>query len=156
MNEDERQVFHVFLGACSIALVLFLGLQLAAYVVGVILVLGLILVHMKLSGMNLGPLENLVQRLLILGSDEEIGFDEVEAALGSEEHVAAASLASSLYDLPLREARERFEREYLQHQLQACGGSVQKLAKLAGMERTHLYRKLRSLDIDPKHLGSDK
>jgi dolichol kinase len=62
MNEDERQLFHIFLGACSILLVLFLGIQLAAYVVGVILVLGLMLVHMKLSGMNLGPLENLVQR----------------------------------------------------------------------------------------------
>lgn len=62
MNEDERQMFHVFLGACSILLVLFLGIQLAAYVVGVMLVLGLILVHMKLSGMNLGPLENLVVR----------------------------------------------------------------------------------------------
>jgi len=105
---------------------------------------------------NVRELENLVQRLLILGSDEEIGFDEVEAALGSEAHGVAAPLASSLYDLPLRDARERFEREYLQHQLHACGGSVQKLAKLAGMERTHLYRKLRSLGIDPKHLGSDK
>jgi len=62
MNEDERQLFHIFLGASSIALVLFLGIQLAAYVVGVILVLGLMLVHMKLSGMSLGPLEELVKR----------------------------------------------------------------------------------------------
>ena len=62
MNEDERQLFHVFLGACSIALVLFLGIQLAAYVVGVILVLGLILVHMKLSGMWLGPLDAPIRR----------------------------------------------------------------------------------------------
>lgn len=62
MNEDERQLFHIFLGACSIALVLLLGIQLSAYVVGVVLVLGLILVHMKLSGMWLGPLDTLVQR----------------------------------------------------------------------------------------------
>lgn len=62
MNEDERQFFHIFLGAASIALVLLLGVELAAYVVGVALVLGLILVHMKLSGMGLGPLEGLVKR----------------------------------------------------------------------------------------------
>lgn len=62
MNEDERQLFHIFLGACSIALVLALGIQLASYVVGVILVLGLILVHMKLSGMRLGPLDNIIAR----------------------------------------------------------------------------------------------
>lgn len=62
MNEDERQLFHIFLGACSIALVLLLGIQLASYVVGVILVLGLILVHMKLSGMWLGPLDGIIAR----------------------------------------------------------------------------------------------
>ena len=62
MNEDERQLFHIFLGACSIALVLALGIQLASYVVGVILVLGLILMHMKLSGMWLGPLDGIIAR----------------------------------------------------------------------------------------------
>jgi DNA-binding NtrC family response regulator len=54
------------------------------------------------------------------------------------------------YDLPLREAREQFEHNYLLHQLQEVGGSVGKLAKRVGMERTHLYRKLRALGIDHK------
>ena len=62
MKEDERQLFHVFIGLCSIALVLQLGVQLASYVIGVILVLGLILVHLKLSGASLGPLEPLIAR----------------------------------------------------------------------------------------------
>ena len=62
MNEDERQIFNIFLGLCSIALVEFLGVQLAAYIVGAILVLGLLLVHMKLSGFPLGFLEKLVER----------------------------------------------------------------------------------------------
>lgn len=62
MNEDERQVFHIFLGLGSIALVLFLGIQLASYVVGVILVLGLILMHMKLSSMWLGPIDGIIAR----------------------------------------------------------------------------------------------
>ena len=50
--------------------------------------------------------------------------------------------------MPLREAREHFERAYLQQQLLLCGGKVGQLAKRVGMERTHLYRKLRSLGVD--------
>ena len=49
--------------------------------------------------------------------------------------------------MPLREAREHFERAYLKQQLELCGGKVGQLAKRVGMERTHLYRKLRSLSI---------
>ena len=55
-----------------------------------------------------------------------------------------------IFQLPLREAREQFEREYLSYQLKQANGSVGKLAESAGMERTHLYRKLRALGIDPK------
>jgi len=55
-----------------------------------------------------------------------------------------------IFDLPLREAREQFEREYLTYKLRETGGSVGKLAEAVGMERTHLYRKLRALGIDPK------
>lgn len=49
--------------------------------------------------------------------------------------------------LPLREAREIFERRYLEEQLKACGGRVGKLAELVGTERTHLYRKLNQLGV---------
>jgi two-component system nitrogen regulation response regulator NtrX len=79
----------------------------------------------------------------------------VERAISSQQTGAAASAAPELpYDLPLREAREQFEYNYLVHQLEAAGGSVGKLAKRVGMERTHLYRKLRALGIDHKK-GSD-
>jgi len=54
--------------------------------------------------------------------------------------------------LPLREAREAFEKDYLIHQLKTVGGRVGELAKVAGMERTHLYRKLRALKINPKEV----
>ena len=54
------------------------------------------------------------------------------------------------FALPLREARDQFERVYLLRQLGECGGSVGKLARMAGMERTHLYRKLRDLGVDIK------
>lgn len=62
MSEDERQVFHIFLGICAIALAEFFGVESAAYAVAVILLAGIILVHMKLSGMGLGPLDWLVER----------------------------------------------------------------------------------------------
>jgi DNA-binding NtrC family response regulator len=60
-----------------------------------------------------------------------------------------------LLSLPLREAREQFERAYLQQQLVLCEGKVGQLAKRVGMERTHLYRKLRSLGVDFKSLSAD-
>ncbi|MFV1972757.1 MAG: sigma-54-dependent transcriptional regulator [Thiohalobacterales bacterium] len=97
---------------------------------------------------NIRELKNLVQRLLILGSSEEIEAEEIEQSLSSQAAAAARAAPATAYDLPLREAREQFEKDYLEHQLHQAGGSVGKLAKRVGMERTHLYRKLRSLGID--------
>ncbi|HLW73709.1 MAG TPA: helix-turn-helix domain-containing protein, partial [Gammaproteobacteria bacterium] len=64
-------------------------------------------------------------------------------------------IKQDLLAMPLREAREHFERAYLEEQLQLCGGKVGKLAERVGMERTHLYRKLNSLGIDFRQLGGD-
>jgi len=52
--------------------------------------------------------------------------------------------------LPLREAREQFEKLYLLKQIKAADGSVAKLAKAVGLERTHLYRKLKALGLESK------
>jgi DNA-binding NtrC family response regulator len=69
---------------------------------------------------------------------------------------ATAPLVSQdLLALPMREAREQFERAYLSQQLALCGGKVGKLADRVKMERTHLYRKLRSLGIDFRQGGLD-
>ncbi|MGA7802676.1 MAG: sigma-54 dependent transcriptional regulator [Gammaproteobacteria bacterium] len=103
---------------------------------------------------NVRELKNLVQRLLILGSGETIEMAEVEAALSVQPIRAGAERGVPLsFDMPLRDAREQFEKLYLEHQLQESGGSVGKLAKLVGMERTHLYRKLRALGIEFKKGG---
>jgi two-component system nitrogen regulation response regulator NtrX len=104
---------------------------------------------------NVRELRNLVQRLLILGSEGEVTVQEVEDTLRQNAAEVAAPPAArpGSFDLPLREAREQFEREYLQYQLEKAGGSVGKLAESVGMERTHLYRKLRALGIDPKSVG---
>jgi two-component system nitrogen regulation response regulator NtrX len=106
---------------------------------------------------NVRELRNLVQRLLIMGNRDEVMVEEVEAALGKAAEaalaptVAADTPAAAIdFNLPLREAREQFERAYLLRQLQDAGGSVGKLAKMVGMERTHLYRKLRDLGVDVK------
>lgn len=101
---------------------------------------------------NVRELSNLVQRLLILGQGDEVDLAEVEQALGpvrAEKPRGEGTLPIDL-SLPLREAREAFEREYLMHQLKLAGGSVGKLAKVVGLERTHLYRKLRALGVDLK------
>jgi DNA-binding NtrC family response regulator len=105
---------------------------------------------------NERELRNMVQRLLIMGGEGEVTAQEVEEALrqGGPEPLGAGSTTPSAFDLPLREAREQFEREYLIYQLKKAGGSVGKLSDAVGMERTHLYRKLRSLGIDPKAIGN--
>jgi len=105
---------------------------------------------------NVRELMNLIQRLLIVGSDSEVSIEEVEVALGTSMPGVASSQGVTInYDLPLRQAREQFERDYLEHQLRLADGSVGKVAKAAGLERTHLYRKLRSLGIDPKNINTD-
>ena len=95
---------------------------------------------------NLLELKNLVQRILLLGGPVSIEAAEVGNALG----IVANSDTMTLlrYDLPLREARADFERQYLIRCLTEAQGNIGDLAKHVGMERTHLYRKLRSLNID--------
>jgi len=104
---------------------------------------------------NVRELKHLVRRLLLSGSDEDIALDEVEAEISAVAPVDEPLVKQDLLALPLREAREQFERSYLQQQLVLCNGKVGLLAKRVGMERTHLYRKLRSLGVDFKSVGSD-
>ena len=101
---------------------------------------------------NIRELRNLVQGLLVLGGESEVSVAEVEEALqqNPSEPISNPAAHPPFFDLPLREAREQFEREYLVYKLKEAGGSVGKLAESVGMERTHLYRKLRALGVDPK------
>jgi len=104
---------------------------------------------------NLSELRNLVQRVLVLGVGEEIRLEEIERELAVKLAVDEPLVKQDLLALPLREAREQFERAYLQQQLLLCNGKVGQLAKRVGMERTHLYRKLRALGVDFRNLGED-
>ena len=104
---------------------------------------------------NVRELKNLVRRLLLSGRGEDIGLREVEAEISASAPVDEPLVKQDLLALPLREAREQFERAYLQQQLVLCDGKVGQLAKRVGMERTHLYRKLRALGVDFKSVSSD-
>ncbi len=97
---------------------------------------------------NVRELRNLVQRLMILGAGDDIELDEVKAALGSiADEPTYNSSIPEFFNLPLKEAREHFEKSYLEYHFDKTGGSVAKLATAIGMERTHLYRKLHALKI---------
>jgi DNA-binding NtrC family response regulator len=104
---------------------------------------------------NIQELKNLVHRSLLLGGSEEIGLSDIESGLSSPIGRAEPLVKQDLLALPLREAREAFERAYLQQQLMLCNGKVGQLAKRVGIERTHLYRKLRALGIDFRHSADE-
>jgi len=116
---------------------------------------------------NVRELRNLVRRLLILGGNEagdrEIALEDVERELRSAADMTSSAdgnlgvplVKQDLLALPLREAREQFERAYLLQQLMLCNGKVGQLAKRVGIERTHLYRKLRALGVDFRQLADD-
>lgn len=68
----------------------------------------------------------------------------VPASAGPDMHFFTAS-----FELPLREARDAFERAYFEHHLGREGGSMTRVAEKTGLERTHLYRKLKQLGVEP-------
>ncbi|MBS0002414.1 MAG: sigma-54-dependent Fis family transcriptional regulator [Thioalkalivibrio sp.] len=105
---------------------------------------------------NVRELRNFVQRLMILGSGDEVSREEVERTLSGQTLQEAELEEAGLFpDLPLREAREQFERQYLIHQLERSEGNMTRLAERVGLERTHLYRKFKTLGIDPKRLKAE-
>jgi DNA-binding NtrC family response regulator len=100
---------------------------------------------------NIRELRNVVQRLLILGIGDEIGLTEAKTTLGeSARSVISSNDLPIFYDLPLKDARAQFEKAYLDYHLDQHNGSVTKLATTAGVERTHLYRKLHALGVEFK------
>ncbi len=99
---------------------------------------------------NIHELSNVVYNLLLTASAEEISLDEVEENMTSITSDNEPFTKQDIFSMSLREARDQFERHYLQQQLILCKGKVSKLSERVGMERTNLYRKLRSLDINFK------
>ena len=98
---------------------------------------------------NLRELKNYVQRLLILGNKGVVERNEIEQILGSR-NIQPNDLGEEIFQLPLKLARLEFEKAYLQRQLNNFDGNVAMVSEHIEIERTHLYRKLRSLNLDIK------
>jgi two-component system nitrogen regulation response regulator NtrX len=97
---------------------------------------------------NVRQLRNVMERVLILG--ESNGAIEARELPGRDETVETEGrvlLGGALASLPLREARELFEREYLLTQINRFGGNISRTASFVGMERSALHRKLKSLGV---------
>jgi len=91
---------------------------------------------------NVRELRNVMERLTILAPADVIEPEQIE--LGDSRSAPAAIPT----DLPLREARERFEREYIVRKLSEMGGNVSRTAEALGIERSNLYRKLNAYGIE--------
>jgi two-component system nitrogen regulation response regulator NtrX len=106
---------------------------------------------------NVRQLRNNVERLLILAggeADQVITADMLPPEIGSSVPLPANGGAEHLMSLPLRDAREIFEREYLMAQINRFGGNISRTAEFVGMERSALHRKLRALGVNSSDRGS--
>ncbi len=104
---------------------------------------------------NVRQLRNLVERLMILGSEgEDISAAELTSDRGRGQSLGAeGGISATQASLPLREARELFERDYMVAQINRFGGNISRTANFVGMERSALHRKLKSLNITTASLG---
>jgi two-component system, NtrC family, nitrogen regulation response regulator NtrX len=106
---------------------------------------------------NVRQLRNNVERLLILATGDV--SEPISAEMLPSEATNANSTgtlgAERIIALPLREAREVFEREYLAAQIMRFGGNISRTAAFIGMERSALHRKLKSLGVSPSRGGED-
>ena len=99
---------------------------------------------------NVRQLRNIVERLLILAGDdltEAVTADLLPTDLGSGNGWSGSKGGDLVISLPLREAREIFERDYLVAQINRFGGNISRTAAFIGMERSALHRKLKSLGV---------
>ena len=100
---------------------------------------------------NVRELKNLIERLVIMVRTDTIGIGDlppyIREHLGSE---AEQPLDSALFRYPtLREARRNFERQFIKRKLEEYGWNISRTADAIGIERSHLYRKMRAYGIEP-------
>jgi two-component system nitrogen regulation response regulator NtrX len=97
---------------------------------------------------NARQLKNVMERVLILGdATGAIEAKELPTQSDSPAEQGRVLLSGSLATLPLRDARELFEREYLLTQINRFGGNISRTASFVGMERSALHRKLKTLGV---------
>jgi len=108
---------------------------------------------------NVRELKNIVERMLILASDDPsdpISSTALPAEINGQVRAdLSAERRTEIISLPLREAREVFERDYLAQQLERFAGNISKTAEFIGMERSALHRKLKSLNVQAPEKPDD-
>jgi two-component system nitrogen regulation response regulator NtrX len=103
---------------------------------------------------NVRQLRNVIERVLILGDGTgPISARELPTGGPAQDGESKVVLTGALATLPLREARELFEREYLLTQINRFGGNISRTASFVGMERSALHRKLKSLGVGTTNKG---
>jgi len=108
---------------------------------------------------NVRQLKNVVEWILIMAggdSREDVPADMLPPEVRSDSALSSSSQAPNIIVLPLREARELFEREYLLAQVNRFGGNISKTARFVGMERSALHRKLRALGVHEGRYQEDE
>jgi two-component system nitrogen regulation response regulator NtrX len=96
---------------------------------------------------NLLQLENVVRSAALTALGEEITLEDVQRVTASFNLEPVTPASSLPLDLPLRDARDAFERVYFEHHLSLESSNMSRVAERVGLERTHLYRKLKQLGI---------
>ncbi|MBM3351290.1 MAG: sigma-54-dependent Fis family transcriptional regulator [Betaproteobacteria bacterium] len=112
---------------------------------------------------DMAQLDAIVRNLLQTSLHDVIGLEDVSRVLHQFERIQptpsahdslsaepSAFESAALLNQPLREARDDFERFYFSHHIKSVAGNMSKLAEISGLERTHLYRKLKQLEIKIK------
>ena len=99
---------------------------------------------------NIRELKNMVERLLIMCPEQVIRPRDVQMLLGvsTDQVQPIPSVSADYQDLPFKEARKRFEHDYLKARLIANNGNISKTAQQIGMERSHLHKKVKALAIE--------
>ncbi len=105
---------------------------------------------------NIRQLKNLIEGLMIMGGDAVQTEDLPPEISQTVPATLKTEWGADLISLPLREAREVFEREYLLSQVNRFGGNISKTAQFVGMERSALHRKLKSLNITTSERDPDE
>ena len=104
-------------------------------------------------GEGWSELQAAVKNLALTALEEEISQDDVIGLLQGETPTETSTPLQPLFEQPLREARDAFEKLYFEHLLRQEGANMTRVAERSGVERTHLYRKLKQLGVATKKSG---
>ncbi|MBC6961874.1 MAG: sigma-54-dependent Fis family transcriptional regulator, partial [Nitrosomonas sp.] len=99
---------------------------------------------------NLAQLTSIVHSLALTCTGDEISVDAVQQALTFSSREAVSVVSDIPLNISLREARDIFEKNYFEKLIEQEGGNMTRVAERAGLERTHLYRKIKTLGIKPR------